>query len=385
MKKKFNKVLSGILAVAMLFCVLVTQVSAQSVDSEINGLVSWLANSEKTGFDFDDTSALDTDVLWTVLVLSKAGNTTAYPEFKNYINTIVQEKYSTLTPANFALLYLAADANGLDTANIGGHDMLAALKAVDYTTQTYLSSLYYPLIALDYKEAPEYSGVRKAAIDTILAAQQDDGGFPWCSVDTGYGISSDPDTTSFVLQALADFKSVPEVATAIDKAYAYLETQKFEDGSYGYVAWSSPSAESTAQAIIAKNCLGKECDDSVTALKTYINAETGAAKDYQGADNTMTSYQTLLALLDVKSHAAGGKGIYKYVAPVVEESSTDPETTANETTTAAETTVEASVTKATGEKVNIPRTGGNAAMTVFVSLALVTGATALVVRKKDED
>ncbi len=385
MKKKFNKVLSGILAVAMLFCVLATQASAQSVDSEINGLVSWLANSEKTGFDFDDTSALDTDVLWTVLVLSKAGNTTAYPEFENYINTIVQEKYSTLTPANFALLYLAADANGLDTANIGRHDMLAALKAVDYASQTYLSSLYYPLIALDYKEAPEYSGVRKAAIDTILAAQQDDGGFPWCSVDMGYGISSDPDTTSFVLQALADFKSVPEVATAIDKAYAYLETQKFADGSYGYVAWSSPSAESTAQAIIAKNCLGKDCDDSVTALKTYINAETGGAKDYTGNDNTMTSYQTLLALLDVKSHAAGGKGIYKYVAPVVEESSTDPETTTAESATAAEITSKAAVTKASGEKVNIPRTGGNAAMSVFVSLALVTGAAALVVRKKDED
>ncbi len=385
MKKKFNKVLSGILAVAMLFCVLATQASAQSVDSEINGLVSWLANSEKTGFDFDDTSALDTDVLWTVLVLSKAGNTTAYPEFKNYINTIVQEKYSTLTPANFALLYLAADANGLDTANIGRHDMLAALKAVDYASQTYLSSLYYPLIALDYKETPEYSGVRKAAIDTILAAQQDDGGFPWCSVDMGYGISSDPDTTSFVLQALADFKSVPEVATAIDKAYAYLETQKFADGSYGYVVWSSPSAESTAQAIIAKNCLGKDCDDSVTALKTYINAETGGAKDYTGNDNTMTSYQTLLALLDVKSHAAGGKGIYKYVAPVVEASSTDPETTTAESATAAEITSKAAVTKASGEKVNIPRTGGNAAMSVFVSLALVTGAAALVVRKKDED
>lgn len=385
MKKKFNKVLSGILAVAMLFCVLATQASAQSVDSEINGLVSWLANSEKTGFDFDDTSALDTDVLWTVLVLSKAGNTTAYPEFENYINTIVQEKYSTLTPANFALLYLAADANGLDTANIGGHDMLAALKAVDYASQTYLSSLYYPLIALDYKETPEYSGVRKVAIDTILEAQQDDGGFPWCSVDTGYGISSDPDTTAFVLQALADFKSVPEVATAIDKAYAYLETQKFADGSYGYVAWSSPSAESTAQAIIAKNCLGKDCDDSVTALKTYINAETGGAKDYTGNDNTKTSYQTLLALLDVKSHAAGDKGIYKYVAPVVEESSTDPETTTAESATAAEITSKAAVTKASGEKVNIPRTGGNAAMSVFVSLALVTGAAALVIRKKDED
>lgn len=381
MKKKFNKVLSGILAVAMVFCLLATQVSAQSVDKEINGLASWLANSEKTGFDFNDTSALDTDVLWTVLVLAKAGNKTVYPEFENYVNTIVEAQYASLYPANFALIYLAELARGNDTKNIGGHDMLASLKGVDYTTQTYLSSLYFPLIALDYKETPEYSGVRKAIVDTILSAQQSDGGFPYCSVDTGYGITSDPDTTSFVLQALADFKSVPEVATAIEKALAYLETQKFDDGSYGYVAWSSKSAESTAQAIIAKNCLGKPCDDSVTALKGFINPETGAGKDYTGADNTMTTYQTLLALLDVKDRAEGGKGIYKYTAPVPVDTTTEVDTTVSESSTDA-TVVP---TTAKSNKVDIPRTGGNTAVSVFVGLALATGAASLVLRKKDED
>lgn len=382
MKKKFNKVLSGILAVAMVFCLLATQVSAQSVDKEINGLASWLANSEKTGFDFNDTSALDTDVLWTVLVLAKAGNKTVYPEFENYVNTVVEAQYASLYPANFALIYLAELARGNDTKNIGGHDMLASLKGVDYTTQTYLSSLYFPLIALDYKETPEYSGVRKAIVDTILSAQQSDGGFPYCSVDTGYGITSDPDTTSFVLQALADFKSVPEVATAIEKALAYLETQKFDDGAYGYVAWSSKSAESTAQAIIAKNCLGEACDDSVTALKTFINPETGAGKNaYSGEDDVMTTYQTLLALLDVKDRAEGGKGVYKYVAPVPVDTTTEVDTTASESSTDA--TV--APTTAKSNKVDIPRTGGNTAVSVFVGLALAAGAASLAFRKKDED
>ncbi len=381
MKKKFNKVLSGILAVAMVFCLLATQVSAQSVDNEINGLASWLSKSENTGFDFTDTSALDTDILWTVLVLAKAGNKTVYPEVENYVNTIVEAQYASLYPANFALIYLTELARGNDTTNIGGHDMLASLKGVDYTTQTYLSSLYFPLIALDYKEAPEYSGVRKAIVDTILAAQQSDGGFPYCSVDTGYGITSDPDTTSFVIQALADFKSVPEVATALENALAYLETQKFDDGSYGYVAWSSKSAESTAQAIIAKNCLGKPCDDSVTALKGFINPETGAGKDYTGADNTMTTYQTLLALLDVKDRAAGGNGIYKYTAPVPVDTTTEVDTTASESSTDATVTP----TTAKSNKVDIPRTGGNTAVSVFVGLALATGAASLVLRKKDED
>lgn len=381
MKKKFNKVLSGILAVAMVFCLLATQVSAQSVDKEINGLASWLANSEKTGFDFDDTSALDTDILWTVLALAKAGNKTVYPEFENYVNTIVETQYASLYPANFALIYLTELARGNDTTNIGGHDMLASLKSVDYTAQTYLSSLYFPLIALDYKEAPEYSGVRKAIVDTILSVQQPNGGFPYCSVDTGYGITSDPDTTSFVIQALADFKSVPEVATALENALAYLETQKFDDGSYGYVEWSSKSAESTAQAIIAKNCLGKPCDDSVTALKGFINPETGAGKDYTGADNTMTTYQTLLALLDVKDRAEGGNGIYKYTAPVPVDTTTEVDTTASESSTDAT----AVPTTAKSNKVDIPRTGGNAAVSVFVGLALATGAASLVLRKKDED
>lgn len=382
MKKKFNKVLSGILAVAMVFCLLATQVSAQSVDKEINGLASWLANSEKTGFDFDDTSALDTDILWTVLVLAKAGNKTVYPEFENYVNTIVEAQYASLYPANFALIYLSELARGNDTTNIGGHNMLASLKDVDYTAQTYLSSLYFPLIALDYKETPEYSGVRKAIVDTILAAQQSDGGFPYCSVDTGYGITSDPDTTSFVLKALADFKSVPEVSTAIEKALAYLETQKFDDGAYGYVAWSSKSAESTAQAIIAKNCLGEACDDSVTALKTFINPETGAGKNaYSGEDDVMTTYQTLLALLDVKDRAEGGKGVYKYVAPVPVDTTTEVDTTASESSTDA--TV--APTTAKSNKVDIPRTGGNTAVSVFVGLALAAGAASLAFRKKDED
>lgn len=381
MKKKFNKVLSGILAVAMVFCLLATQVSAQSVDKEINGLASWLSKSENTGFDFTDTSALDTDILWTVLVLAKAGNKTVYPEVENYVNTIVEAQYASLHPANFSLIYLTELARGNDTTNIGGHDILASLKGVDYTTQIYLSSLYFPLIALDYKETPEYSGVRKAIVDTILAAQQSDGGFPYCSVDTGYGITSDPDTTSFVIQALADFKSVPEVATALENALAYLETQKFDDGAYGYVAWSSKSAESTAQAIIAKNCLGKPCDDSVTALKTFINPETGAGKDYTGADNTMTTYQTLLALLDVKDRAEGGKGVYKYVAPVPVDTTTKVDTTASESSTDAT----AVPTTAKSNKVDIPRTGGNTAVSVFVGLALATGAASLVLRKKDED
>ena len=40
---------------------------------------------------------------------------------------------------------------------------------------------------------------------------------------------------------------------------------------------------------------------------------------------------------------------------------------------------------AKSNKIDIPRTGGNAAVSVFVGLALATGAASLVLRKKDED
>lgn len=387
MKKKINKVLSVILVLTMLLALGSIQTFAQDVDNEINSLTKWLSDIENTEFDFTGTSYLDTDVCWTVLALAKSGKTDAYAQFENYINSVVSENNASMYAANFALIYITAQAYGLDCENIGGCDIYEKLTQTDYSSQTYLSSLYYPLIALNYKETPEYSGVRKTIVDTIISAQQSDGGFPYCSVDQGWGISSDVDTTSFVVQSLADYKDIPEIKAVIDNALEYIETQKFSDGSYGYTAYNSPSAESTAQAIIAKLALGLECNDSVSALKTYINASTGAAKDYLGNDNTMTSYQTLLALIDVKDVANGGKGIYKYQQSVeettTEENST--EVTDDKENTTEENGIDAEITTSNSNKVDIPKTGGKSFVCSFCALTVMGAGAFYCMRKKYED
>ncbi len=384
---KINKALSILLAVVIILSATFTTAFAASGKTEIDGLSSWLLNVENTQFDFSETSYLDTDICWTVFALQRAGKDT-YAQFGDYINSVVKNSYDSLFPANFALIYLVCDAYGLDVTDIGSHDIKNALKSADYKSQTYLSSLYFPLIALNYKDIGGCDEVKKAITDTILSAQQADGGFPYCSVDTGWGISSDVDTTSFVIQALAPVCGDEAVKAAVDKALAYVETQKFSDGAYGYVAYGSKSAESTAQAIIAKCALGIDCADSVTALKTFINPETGAAKDYSGADNTMSSYQTLLALVEYDNFVNGNGSIYKYKEPVTEttaqeESSTEVQPS-GESTTKAETTNKAEVTT-NKDAVDIPKTGGKSYCAAAVSVCLLALGSAVVIKRKNEE
>ncbi len=381
---KINKALSVLLAAVIILSASFTAAFAASGESEIDGLSSWLLNDENTEFDFSETSYLDTDICWTVFALERAGKDN-YAQFGDYINSVVENSYDSLFPANFALIYLTCDAYGLDVANIGSHDIQSALVSADYASQTYLSSLYFPLIALNYKDIGDCDEVKNTIADTILSAQQSDGGFPYCSIDTGWGIYSDVDTTSFVLQALAPMCGDEAVKAAVDKALAYIETQKFSDGAYGYVAYDSRSAESTAQAIIAKCALGTDCEDSVIALKTFINAETGAAKDYSGADNTMSSYQTLLALVEYDNFVNGNGSIYKYQEPVTQ--TTTQQATSTEVPSTAESTTSTTEAEATTntDAVDIPKTGGKSYCAAAVSVCLLAIGTAAVVRKKNEE
>ena len=100
----------------------------------------------------------------------------------------------------------------------------AALSSVDYTKQTYLSSLVFPLIAMNFRSDFGFSDEVKADIvKTILASQLSDGGFPYSTEDSGYGVTSDTDTTSMAVQALAPYyKTDDAVRAAVDKALDHL-------------------------------------------------------------------------------------------------------------------------------------------------------------------
>lgn len=257
MKRKSSKFFAALISVIVAVSVLTVTVFAADTKGLSSGLKKYLSNPENTQFDFSDTSVVDNDADWTVFVLSRCGEKDVYPEYSEYINNAVKENYASLKPSDLARITLSVKAYGLDPENIGGKDLISALKSVDYSSQTYMSSITYPLTALNFAEENISAEMLDTMLKTIIAGQQSDGGFPYCTEDTGYGISSDVDTTAMTVQALAKYYNTDErVKDSVDKALAYIKTQQFDDGSFGYVAWNSKSGESTSQVIIALCMLG---------------------------------------------------------------------------------------------------------------------------------
>lgn len=386
MKKTSQKVISVVITVIMLVSFMTT-VFAGDNSSEISGLQNYLKNSENTGFDFAETSFSDNDIDWAVFSLSRSG-VKAYPEYSEYINSVVQNSFDKLYPSDLARITLAVSAYGLDAENIGGHNLVEALKAVDYKTQTYLSSLIYPLIALNFSDSFKISTLKeKEIIDTILSSQQADGGFPYSTVDTGWGISSDLDTTSMAVQALSKYyKEDSTVKAAIDKALGYIKSQQFDDGSFGYVIYNSKSGESTAQVIIALTMLGinpeseeftKAGGNPVSALKQFIDANTGAGLDYSATPSTLTSYQILMGYNANSRFNNNSNNIYTI------DKAQDITTTEKTETTTEKSAEENTASETVAQKVDIPKTGSGSGLAFAAAILLVSAAVATASKKKE--
>lgn len=234
MKRNSSKFFAALISVIVAVSVLSVTVFAADTKGLSSGLKKYLSNPENTQFDFSDTSVVDNDADWTVFVLSRCGEKDVYPEYAEYINNAVKENYASLKPSDLARITLSVKAHGLDPENIGGKDLISALKSVDYSSQIYMSSITYPLTALNFAEENISAEMLDTMLKTILAGQQSDGGFPYCTADMGYGISSDVDTTAMTVQALAKYYNTDErVKNSVDKALAYIKTQQFDDGSFG--------------------------------------------------------------------------------------------------------------------------------------------------------
>lgn len=352
---------------------------AASVDSvEKQRAANWLANSQNTQFDYEDTSAPDSLMDWTAFTLASVGHTPA-AEYAPFLNAAVAESFDTLYPGDLARIFLSAAACGMQVRSVGGHDLAAALGAVNYTAQIYLSSLSFPLLAMHYDaQIPFADDIKQSIVTTILAAQQPDGGFPYCTVDTGYGISSDADTTAMALQALAPYCAEnAAVQAAVDRALPYLRTQQFDDAAFGSVAWNSKSGETTAQVILALCALGIDPTDAVyckgdltpvDALKTFLSPN-GGGLNYAQAEDPLTTYQILQGLEAVERFQNGEAGLFTYVPASEPGSDATPDATEPVTAATADTPVQ------------IPQTG--AERTLGVVVLSLGAAVALCLRKKD--
>lgn len=385
MKKTTQKASAVIISAVIMISIFMVSAFAADNSTKITELQNYLKSSDNTGFDFSETSFPDNDIDWTIFALSKSG-VKAYPEYKSYINSVVENTIDTLYPSDLARITLAVTAYGLNANSIGGHDLIKALNSVDYKTQTYLSSLIYPLIALNFSDDFKISETaEKDIIDTLLAAQLTDGGFPYSTVDSGWGISADLDTTSMAVQALAKYYSTnAAVKSAIDNAILYIKTQQFSDGSFGYMSYNSKSGESTAQVIIALTMLGidpvgseysTENGNPISALSQFVDENTGAGLDYAATPSTLTSYQLLMGYNASLRFSNNSNNIYTMdkaeEAVATEKSEID---TSNN-----------NVNETIPEKVDIPKTGTGSSIVFTAALIFVSAAVITASKKKTDE
>lgn len=179
-----------------------------------------------------------------------------------------------------------------------------------------LNGWIWALITIDakYYDIPRDAiYTREDMVNAILAAQTDEGGFGLS------GGSPDVDITAMALQALASYYPQHEnVKGSVDRALGWLSAQQSDSGDF--VAWGAPSAESTAQVVIALCSLSIDPRTDTRFVKNGKSALDGLMQ-YQvdggmfrhtldGEADVMATEQAALALIALERLDAKANRLY---------------------------------------------------------------------------
>ena len=183
-----------------------------------------------------------------------------------------------------------------------------------------LNGWIFALIALDCGgyEVPKGSRyTREDILNEILSAQEPDGGFGLVSG------ASDTDITAMAVQALAPYAD-GEAASAVDAALAWLAAQMTEECLFAY--WGQPSAESSAQVVIALCSLGIDPAEDERFAKNGTNVLEALCDTYRRADGSyahtledergdfMATEQVMLAFTALWKLRSGAGRLYDMTA-----------------------------------------------------------------------
>lgn len=258
---------------------------------------------------------------WTVLGLARWSGDVPENWFEGYYERVEEyvkscegvlhhKKYT-----EYSRVILALTAIGKDPSNVAGYDLTLPLADYEQTIWQGNNGAIWALIALDSNqweipanESAATQAARSLYVQTILDAQQEDGG--WSLSGAGNGTPSDADMTCMSLQALAKYQEQPEVAEATDAALRWLSEQQK----------SFSSAETNAQLLVALCELGISPEDErfvkdgknvVDELLTYYREGEGFChtKDDQKAD-LMATEQAFYALVAYERMVLGISSLY---------------------------------------------------------------------------
>lgn len=316
--KKTSKITALLLALILTLS-LGMQAFAATPAEMSNSLSAWLKANVKVADTPEDE--LDGLLDWTVLNLSRAGQSDMNADYAAYIEKAAAANADNMDLAAYARLALTRIAAGQNPRNIGGVNAISKILSTKYDKEAYTAPLAYALITLDSRGYFAISQ-RLDIINVILASQRADGGFNYALEDDGSGYTTDGDidTTAIVLQALAPYyRYNNKVTVAVNKALAFIKAQTMPDGGYGF--YGMGSAESTAQVLTAlcelkinplsPAYLSSEGKNMVDALSTYINPD-GGGRSYDGSSNIMTSQQMLMGVTAYQRYQNGQRSFYNF-------------------------------------------------------------------------
>lgn len=251
---------------------------------------------------------------WMVIGLTRSGYSCPEGYYKNVIeyveaeiNELEQLHRSKSTDNSRVILGLTSA--GYDVTNVGGHNLLMGLTDMSYVKKQGINGPIWALIAFDCHNCDIPTNTkaseqvtRDKLIDTILAAQHDDGGW---ALSANKAAASDPDITGMAIQALAPYYNANnEVKTAVDDALLCLSKMQYDNGGFGSV--DGACSESCAQVIVALTALGinPETDNRfvkngvsvVDAMCLFAVKDGGFAHVPNGGRNGMATEQSYYAL-----------------------------------------------------------------------------------------
>ena len=224
----------------------------------------------------------------------------------------------------YSRVILAWTALGKDATDVGGFNLLVPLADFDQTVFQGINGPIFALLALDsgaYDIPENTAGTTQATrdgyVDYILNAELPGGGWSFAGGD------AETDITAMAVQALAPYAD-GEAASAVDAALAWLAAQMTEEGLFAY--WGQPSAESSAQVVIALCSLGIDPAEDERFAKNGTNVLEALCNTYRRADGSyahtpedergdfMATEQVMLAFTALWKLRSGAGRLYDMTA-----------------------------------------------------------------------
>ncbi len=257
---------------------------------------------------------------WTILGLARSGVEAPENYYERYYGNVVSElksKSGNLTKvkySEYSRLILALTAIGRDVTNVGGYNLLEKLSDYNSVIKQGINGPIFALLALDSGDyaIPQAAGIkvltnRELLIDYILSKEITDA----AGVKGGFSLTNDApdaDITGMALQALAEYKSMPEVKAAIDRGLAVLDSMQSADGSFKTAG--TENSESIVQVLVAKSALGIDAADNAAALMKYFNEDGSIRHIIEGEADLMATEQGLYALAAYERYINGKNSLY---------------------------------------------------------------------------